>query len=153
MTFTASNGVGTPATQSFTLTVNQAPAITSAIGTTFTAGTAGTFTVTATGTPTPSVTRVGRAAERRDVRNNGTHGDLSGTPAAGTGGTYTDLHRQQRRGHPGHAELHADGEPGAGDHQRGQRDVHRGDGGELHGDGDWLTHAIRNAGRARCRAE
>ncbi len=37
---------GTPATQSFTLTVNQAPAITSANSTTFTVGTAGSFTVT-----------------------------------------------------------------------------------------------------------
>ena len=49
ITFTASNGVGSPATQTFTLTVGQAPAITSANNTTFTVGTAGTFTVTATG--------------------------------------------------------------------------------------------------------
>ena len=51
LTFTAGNGVLPIATQSFTLTVNQAPAITSANNTSFTAGTAGTFTVTATGFP------------------------------------------------------------------------------------------------------
>ena len=44
-------GVTPNAIQSFTLTVNQAPAISSANSTSFTAGTAGTFTVTATGFP------------------------------------------------------------------------------------------------------
>jgi hypothetical protein len=47
----ASNGVGTPATQAFTLTINMAPAITSANNTTFTIGTAGSFTVTTSGLP------------------------------------------------------------------------------------------------------
>ena len=56
-TLTASNGVSPDATQSFTLTVNQAPAITSGDSTTFLNGTSGqTFTVTTTGTPTPSIT-------------------------------------------------------------------------------------------------
>ena len=57
---------------------------------------------------------------------NGT-GTLSGTPAAGTGGTLRDhVHRhEQRRRHrrPG---LHADGERCAGDHQREHDDVHGG---------------------------
>src|SRR5713101_3103580 len=59
ITFTAANGTLPNATQSFTLTVNAAPAapkITSANTTAFTVGTAGTFTVTATGNPTPTVT-------------------------------------------------------------------------------------------------
>ena len=60
ITFTASNGVGSNATQSFTLTVNQAPAITSANNTTFTVGTAGSFTVTATGVPAPTLSESGR---------------------------------------------------------------------------------------------
>ena len=61
LTFTASNGVGSPATQNFTLTVtvNQAPAITSANSTTFTVGAAGSFTVTTTGFPTPTLSESG----------------------------------------------------------------------------------------------
>jgi large repetitive protein len=90
LTFTADNGSGTPATQSFTLNVREAPAITSAAATTFTIGAAGTFTVTTTGFPRPTITRTG-AAPPSDVQwvdsGNGT-GTLSGTPAAGTGGTY-----------------------------------------------------------------
>ncbi len=89
LTITASNGVSPDATQSFTLTVNQAPAITSANATTFTVGTAGTFTVTATGTPTPSVTYSGSLPSGVIFTDNGDGtATLSGTPAAGTGGTY-----------------------------------------------------------------
>jgi large repetitive protein len=84
--FTASNGVGTAATQNFTLTVNTAPVITSANSTTFTVGTAGTFTVTATGTPAPTFSETGMLPT--GVTFNTTTGVLSGTPAAGTGKTY-----------------------------------------------------------------
>ena len=52
LTITAANGVVPDATQTFTLTVDEAPAITSADNTTFTVGTLGTFTVTTTGFPT-----------------------------------------------------------------------------------------------------
>ncbi len=86
LTFTATNGVGTNATQSFTLAVTDAPAITSANTTTFTAGSAGTFTVTATGTPTPTLSESG--ALPAGVTFNAATGVLSGTPAAGTGGSY-----------------------------------------------------------------
>jgi len=55
ITFTASNGVGSNAVQSFTLTINQAPAITSVNTTTVTAGTAGNFNVIATGFPSPAI--------------------------------------------------------------------------------------------------
>ncbi len=82
--FTASNGVGADAVQSFTLTVRQAPAITSANSTTFTVGTAGTFTVTATGFPVPTLSRTG--ALPSGVTFNAATGVLSGTPAAGTRG-------------------------------------------------------------------
>jgi hypothetical protein len=90
LTITASNGVGTNATQSFTLTVNQASAITSGSSTTFVVGTAGSFTVTATGSPTPSVTKTGTlpSGVTFTSNSNGT-ATLSGTPAAGTAGSYT----------------------------------------------------------------
>ena len=71
--------------QSFTLTVNQAPATTSANNATFTVGTAGTFTVTATGFPAPTFTKTGALPSGVTLSAAGV---LSGTPAAGTGGTY-----------------------------------------------------------------
>jgi hypothetical protein len=46
LTITANNGIAPSATQSFTLTVDEAPTITSADGATFRVGMAGTFTVT-----------------------------------------------------------------------------------------------------------
>ena len=86
ITFTASNGVGSNAVQNFTLTVNQAPAITSANNTTFGVGNAGTFTVTRTGFPTPTLSESGTLPS--GVTFNTTTGVLSGTPAAGTAGNY-----------------------------------------------------------------
>jgi hypothetical protein len=76
ISFTASNGVAPNATQSFTLTVNQAPAITSASSTTFVTGTSGTFTVTVTGNPTPTISETGTLPT--GVTFSG--GKLSGTP-------------------------------------------------------------------------
>jgi len=58
ITFKAANEVGF-SSQSFTLTVDAAPAITSASSTTFTQNTEGSFTVTATGTPQPTITENG----------------------------------------------------------------------------------------------
>ena len=87
ITITATNGTAPDATQSFTLTVNTvqvAPSITSANSTTFTVGAAGSFTVTATGNPTPTFSETG--ALPSGVTFVG--GVLSGTPAAGTGGSY-----------------------------------------------------------------
>ena len=86
ITITAANGTLPNATQSFTLTVDQAPTITSGNSTTFTVGTAGTFTVTATGFPAPTFSETGTLPT--GVTLNSTTGVLSGTPAAGTGGTY-----------------------------------------------------------------
>jgi hypothetical protein len=90
ITFTASNGVGSDATQSFTLTIAQAstaPTITSANSTTFTVGSAGSFSVTATGSPAPTFGESGSLPA--GLTFNSSRGVLSGTPSAGTGGTYT----------------------------------------------------------------
>ena len=54
ITITANNGVGTSTTQAFTLTVDTAPAITSANNYTLVLGDSPSFTVTATGTPAPT---------------------------------------------------------------------------------------------------
>ncbi len=95
ITITASNGVSPNASQSFTLTVNPAtaaPAITSASSMTFPVGSAGTFTVTTTGLPTAALTDDSSPALPPGVtfkdNGNGT-ATLSGTPAAGSQGTYT----------------------------------------------------------------
>ncbi|MFB3855079.1 MAG: hypothetical protein ACE148_14820 [Vicinamibacterales bacterium] len=59
LTITASNGMGSPAQQGFTLTVLESPAITSGSAATFSVGAPGSFTVTATGFPLPYITRTG----------------------------------------------------------------------------------------------
>jgi large repetitive protein len=89
ITVTATNGVSPDAHQSFTLTVDQAPAITSVSGTTFTAGSSGSFTVTSDGNPTASLGENGALPAGVTFKDNsdGT-ATLSGTPAAGTGGVY-----------------------------------------------------------------
>jgi len=59
VTLTATNGIGSPAIQSFTLVVLEAPSIRSYGGTTMVAGAPGTFTVKTTGFPAPIVTEKG----------------------------------------------------------------------------------------------
>ena len=89
-TITASNGVLSNATQTFTLTVNEVPSITSVNNTTFTVGSAGTFTV-ATGHDFPIATTLiatGPLDGMSFVDNHNGTATLSGTPTAGTGGTY-----------------------------------------------------------------
>ncbi|MBN9618414.1 MAG: hypothetical protein J0H43_01570, partial [Actinobacteria bacterium] len=89
ITITAHNGIGTDATQDFTLTVDQAPGITSAASTTFTAGTAGTFTVTTSGVPNAALSETGALPGGVTFTDNGDGtATLAGTPAAGTGQTY-----------------------------------------------------------------
>jgi hypothetical protein len=86
----AANGVGSAATQNFTLTVNQTPVFTSGGSASFTAGTAGTFTVTATGFPAPALTETGTLPGGLTFHDNGNGtATLSGTPAISSGGTYT----------------------------------------------------------------
>jgi hypothetical protein len=89
LTITASNGIGTAATQAFTLTIDSPPAITSGNATTFTEQTAGTFTVTATGNPTPSLRESGTLPSGVSLTDNGNGtATLAGTPAAGSKGVY-----------------------------------------------------------------
>ncbi|MFZ3266287.1 MAG: choice-of-anchor D domain-containing protein [Terriglobales bacterium] len=84
ITFGASNGVSPNASQSFTLYVDQAPAITSASSTTFAVGTAGSFTVTTTGYPAPSIMESGGLPGGvMFVDNHNGTGTLSGTPTSG----------------------------------------------------------------------
>ena len=52
-------------------------------------GTAGSFTVTASGVPTPTLSENSSDTLPTGVTFNAATGVLSGTPAAGTGGTYT----------------------------------------------------------------
>jgi VCBS repeat-containing protein len=89
---TANNGVTPNATQNFTLTVQQAPAITSANNVTFKVGSAGTFTVTTTGFPTNATMSIGETGALPGgvtfVNNNDGTATLAGTPNAATGGTY-----------------------------------------------------------------
>jgi hypothetical protein len=90
--FTAHNIVSPDAIQSFTLTITgiKAPTITSANNVVFNTGAAGSFTVSATGAPTPGITRTGTLPTGVSfVDNRNGTGTLSGSPAAGTEGTYS----------------------------------------------------------------
>jgi hypothetical protein len=88
---TASNGYSTDAMQAFTLRVNEAPTITSQDHTTFTVGSAGSFTVT-TGhsyPPGETISEFGALPSGVSfVDNNDGTASLAGTPDAGTGGVY-----------------------------------------------------------------
>ncbi|MGH7748088.1 MAG: putative Ig domain-containing protein, partial [Candidatus Dormibacteria bacterium] len=86
LALTATNGIGADATQTFSLTVDEAPSITSANNATFTVGAAGSFTVTATGTPTPTLGESG--ALPAGVTFDSSTGILSGTPSTHAGTTY-----------------------------------------------------------------
>jgi len=90
LTITAKN-VGSTVTQSFTVSVNPTtPMITTADGTTFSVGQAGTFTVSATGSPAPSFTESGALPSGVTFTDDGNGtATLAGTPAAGTAGTYS----------------------------------------------------------------
>ncbi|MGA8725208.1 MAG: putative Ig domain-containing protein [Acidimicrobiales bacterium] len=76
-TITATNGVPPDATQSFTLTVDSPPTITSADSTAFTQGQAGTFAVTASGFPASTFTETGSLPNGVTLTSSG---ELSGTP-------------------------------------------------------------------------
>jgi hypothetical protein len=86
---TANNGVAPNAAQTLTVTVGQAPAITSATTTTFMVGTAGAFAVTTSGQPTAAITETGTLPAGLTFVDNGNGtATLAGTPAAGSGGSY-----------------------------------------------------------------
>ena len=124
ITLTADNGVGTAATQSFTLTVNgagTAPTITSANTTTFTKGTAGTFTVTATGSPAPPSPRPARCPPGSPWPPGAC------SPAPRPPAALPDHHHRCQRDHPQrHPELHPHRGCGTGDHLCGLHQLHRG---------------------------
>jgi hypothetical protein len=90
ITFTAHNGIGSDAVQSFTLTVDQAAAITSTSAASFTFGLPGSFSITTTGKPTPALSETGTLPPGVTFTDNGNGtATLSGTPAPGSGGIYT----------------------------------------------------------------
>ena len=75
--------------QNFTLTVNQAPAFTSANSTTFVVGTNGSFNVTASGFPSPNITlQSGVVPTALSFTPGSGTATLAGTPNPGTGGMY-----------------------------------------------------------------
>ena len=134
ISFGASNGVGSPVAQTFALTVNQAPAITSANSAAFVVGTAGSFTVTTSGYPTPSLSETGTLpAGVTFVDNHNGTGTLSGTPSTERGIQH-QLWCIERRWFAGYADVYADGESGSGDYEREQRDVRCGNIRFFHGD-------------------
>ncbi|MHB1784308.1 MAG: beta strand repeat-containing protein, partial [Acidimicrobiales bacterium] len=89
VTVTATSSAGS-ATQSFTLDVDAAPTVTSAATATFTTGTSDSFEVTTTGSPTPSLSESGELPSGLTFTDDGDGtATISGTPASGSGGTYT----------------------------------------------------------------
>ena len=142
ITFTATNSSGST-TQSFTLNVHQAPAITSAASTTFSIGAAGSFTVTTSGFPAATLA-IGGAALPSGVQfvdNGDGTGTLSGTPAAGTGGTYVLTFTATNAAGQRASDLHADGEPGPDHHQPERDHLHRGERRHVHDHHDGLPAA------------
>ncbi len=87
--FTAHNGAGSDATQTFTLAVNQAPAFISGNTAALNVGSNGSFTVQASGFPAPTLSENPSDVLPTGVLFNAATGLLSGTPAAGTAGSYT----------------------------------------------------------------
>jgi hypothetical protein len=88
LTITATNANGT-AIQSLSVIVGQAPAVTSANTTSFTTGTAGSFTVTTTGYPAPALGESGALPTGLTFVDNGNGtATLAGTAATGTAGSY-----------------------------------------------------------------
>lgn len=89
LSLAADNGVGTPATQNFSLTVTAPPAIVSSSSTTFAVGVSGSFSIATTGYPAPTINTSGNLPAGLTVTsaNNGT-ATLAGTPSVGTGGVY-----------------------------------------------------------------
>jgi hypothetical protein len=80
LSFSANNGVGSPAVQSFTLTVDQAPAITSANTTQEIVFSQGAFTVLATGFPKPALSITGTLPQ--GITFDTATGVLGGTPTS-----------------------------------------------------------------------
>ena len=142
ITITATNGVGSPATQTFTLTVDAAPAITSANSATFTEGSAGTFTVTSTGLPTATLSETGALPTGVTFTDNGDGtATLAGTPTEE--GVYTFTIDASNGVTPGrHPVLHPHRGRPAGHHLGRQRHLHRRQRRVLHGDHHGDAHGV-----------
>jgi hypothetical protein len=86
---TANNGIAASALQTLTLSVDQAPAITSNAAATFPPGGAELFAVTTTGFPSSAITEKGALPPGISFRDNGNGtATISGTPAENVFGTY-----------------------------------------------------------------
>ena len=113
LVLSASNGIGAPGTQNFTLIVvaNPTPEITSPASATFTVNAAGSFTITTTAQPpVTTITSLGALPAGITYTDNGNGtATLAGTPLLGSNGTYA-LDFTAGNGAATHAELHADGE-------------------------------------------
>jgi RTX calcium-binding nonapeptide repeat (4 copies)/Putative Ig domain len=89
LTLTASNTLFPVATQTFTLTVDQTPAITSSNGFTLAIGNTTSFLITSTGFPTPRLNETGTLPAGIIFTDDGDGAaTLAGTPAADSFGTY-----------------------------------------------------------------
>jgi hypothetical protein len=91
LTIKATNAVGS-ATGPLTLTVNEAPAFTSAATATLSEGVSGSFTVTARGYPVPTISETVGSSLPTGVTftaNSDGTATIAGTPAVGTNGVYS----------------------------------------------------------------
>jgi hypothetical protein len=92
LTFTATNGIGSPVTQSFALTVtttSSAPAITSSAADTETFGVPFSYTTTTNGYPAPTLTKTGTLPSGVTFTDNGDGtATIAGTAANSAAGSY-----------------------------------------------------------------
>lgn len=86
VTITATSSQGTDS-ETFNIKVREAPVFTSSPSAAATTGTPFSFTATASGYPAPTITKTG--ALPKGVRYRAATATFSGTPRAGTAGTYT----------------------------------------------------------------
>jgi autotransporter-associated beta strand protein len=90
VTLTAANGVLPNAVQTFTLSVEQAPAITSAGNATFPLGSAGSFTITTSGFPAATIKVTGSLPSGLTFTDNGNGtATVAGTPSGVAPGMYS----------------------------------------------------------------
>jgi hypothetical protein len=124
------------ATQSFTLTVDAAPAITSATAPPSPWGAPESFTVTTTGTPTAALSESGPLPTGVTFTDNGDGtATLAGTPAAGTSGVYTITIDASNGVAPDASQTFTlTVDAGSGHHLGRQHHLHRGQRRHLHGD-------------------
>src|SRR5580704_7900197 len=89
ISISANNGVGTPATQPFTLTNDDTGVFTSASTAQAAVGSPFSFTVTTTGFPTPALTETGSLPTGITFTDNGNGtATIAGTATPNSGGTY-----------------------------------------------------------------